>query len=121
MSACLAIGALILHLADPVFTLSWRHSVEKSAWEEIWSVAPNGLTLIQSRIKGSGAGMEPGEDAILQDGWWVSPGHLLVPRLMLASSGATGRGWKLCADGTCRAIGSVASDPVAIAPCDMLL
>ncbi len=49
-----------------------------------------GLTLDQSRIKGSGAGMEPGPDAVWQDGWWVSPGHLQVPALSLAASGATG-------------------------------
>ncbi|SNR50113.1 DUF1850 domain-containing protein [Puniceibacterium sediminis] len=121
MTACLAIGALVLHLGNPAFTLGWQHSVEKTGWEESWIVAPKGLTLIQSRIKGSGAGMEPGPDAVLQDGWWVSPGHLEVPRLILAASGATGGGWMLCADGTCHSIGTSAGDPVAIAPCDMPL
>ncbi|MEZ5450817.1 MAG: DUF1850 domain-containing protein [Thiolinea sp.] len=30
-----------------------------------------GLQLLQARVKGSGAGMEPGDDAVLKDGWWV--------------------------------------------------
>ncbi|MGY9045736.1 hypothetical protein P775_04495 [Puniceibacterium antarcticum] len=121
MSACLAIGALALHLSNPAFTLSWRHSVEKTEWEESWTTAPDGLTLTQSRIKGSGAGMEPGPDAILKDGWWISSGHLRVPRMVLAASGSTGVGWTLCADGTCHTIGAAEGDPIIVAPCNMPL
>ena len=117
MSVCLAVGAAVLHLTTGTFTLHWTHSIEHVAWEEDWTVLPDGLRLDQSRIKGSGAGMEPGPDAVLQGDWWVSPGHLTVPALTLAASGATGQGWTFCADGTCRTLGDVAGTPVSIAPC----
>lgn len=117
MSACLAVGAMMLHLTAGTFTLHWTHSIEHIAWEEDWTVLPDGLRLDRSRIKGSGAGMEPGPDAVWQDGWWVSPGHLTVPRLTLAASGATGAGWTLCADGRCRGLGDAAGPPVTLAPC----
>ncbi len=117
MSVCLAIGTVALQLATGAFTLGWTHSVEKVRWEEDWTVGPAALTLGQSRIKGSGAGMEPGPDAVLRDGWWVSPGHLQVPELVLAASGATGGGWSLCADGACRTLGADATGPITLRPC----
>jgi hypothetical protein len=117
-AACLAVGALVLPLATPEFTLHWTHSVERVEWVEHWQVAPDELILQGSALKGSGAGMEPGPEARLSDGWWVSPGGTRVPRLLLAASGATTGGWTLCADGTCRQIGSDAADPLVVAPCD---
>jgi len=117
MSVCLAIGAVALQLATGTFTLRWTHSVEKVRWEEDWIVGSDMLTLVQSRIKGSGAGMEPGPDAVWRGGWWVSPGQLQVPELVLAASGATSSGWTLCADGACRTLGAEAGGPVTIAPC----
>ncbi len=116
--ACLAAGALVLGLVQPVFTLGWTHSVERTAWVESWKVAPDHLVLLGSALKGSGAGMEPGPDARLEDGWWVSPGGLEVPSLTLAASGATTGGWTLCADGTCREIGAETGAPLTLAPCD---
>lgn len=118
MTACLAVGTLALQLATGAFTLHWTHSVERVAWEEDWQVSPRGLSLVESRIKGSGAGMEPGPDATLRDGWWVSPGAMRVPSLALAASGATGEGWTLCADDTCRTLGAASAPPVTLAPCD---
>ncbi|NDV01110.1 DUF1850 domain-containing protein [Pseudoroseicyclus tamaricis] len=114
---CLAVGAALLALADPVITLSWTHSVEQTEWVETWEVGPERLTLLHSALKGSGAGMEPGPEAELEDGWWVSPGGLEVPELLLAASGATASPWTLCADGTCREIGGAAGPPLALAPC----
>ena len=118
MTACLALGAAVMHLATGAFTLQWTHSVERVTWQEDWQVTPRGLTLVQSRIRGSGAGMEPGPDAVLSAGWWVSPGHLEVPRLTLAASGATGAGWTICADGACRTLGTAAGPPISLEPCD---
>lgn len=116
MSVCLAVGAAVLHLSVPRFTLSWTHSVEKVIWEETWTVA-DGLSNVTDRIKGSGAGMEPGDDARLEDGWWVWHPGTEVPALVLAASGATGGGWTFCADGACRVLGAEAGAPVRIAPC----
>ncbi len=117
MTGCLTVGATVLHLALGSFTLSWTHSVEHVAWQEDWRVDGDVLTLERSRIKGSGAGMEPGPDAVLKDGWWVSDSHVQVPALMLAASGATGAGWTLCADGQCRVIGADPAAPIMVAPC----
>ncbi len=118
MNGCLAVGTLILHLASPDFTLSWTHSVERVTWQEDWRLDNARLSLVAARIKGSGAGMEPGEGAILTDGWWEWPGDLTVARLSLAASGATGAGWTLCAGGTCHTIAARAGEPVNVASCN---
>lgn len=111
------VGAASLMLATPTFSLSWQHSVEHIAWLEHWTLQGQMLQLVDSAIKGSGAGMEPGEDARLVKGWWVSPGGLEVPELLLARSGATGGGWQLCADGSCQELGVDPGTPLRIAPC----
>ena len=86
--------------AAAAFTLSWTHSVEKTRWEEDWQITPAGLEIVEARVKGSGAGMEPPEDAVLKNGWWVyAPKFRRRPEIVLAASGATGRGWSLCARG----------------------
>lgn len=114
---CLAVGGVILLLASPTFQLSWTHSVERVEWQEEWRVSDAALTLDTARIRGSGAGMEPGESAVLKNGWWEWPGTLSVPSLALAASGATGGGWTICTDGACSQIGAVPGAPLIIAPC----
>lgn len=76
------------------FTLAWVHSIEKVRWEEDYEViishqstnalkadfgdnkpsrAPSAQPVLlakAARIKGSAAGMEPPEGAILKDGWY---------------------------------------------------
>jgi hypothetical protein len=117
MTACLLAGATVLSLAAGEFTLEWTHSVERVRWRETWQLRSGGLALLEARVKGSGAGMEPGEGARLVDGWWVwSPGTW-VPSLTLAASGATGGGWTLCADGGCRELGAAAGEAVVLQPC----
>lgn len=117
MTACLLVGTMVFALAVPTFTLRWTHSVERTVWAEEWKIDGQALHLMTARVKGSGAGMEPGADARLEDGWWVwSPGTT-VPELHLAASGATGAGWEFCADGQCQSLGVTASAPLLIAPC----
>jgi hypothetical protein len=117
-AACLMVGAAVLSLASGQFELSWRHSVEKTEWRESWVVANGALTLTKAAVKGSGAGMDPGPGAVLTDGWWIwAPALGPVPALQLAASGATGGGWHLCADGTCRDLGAVSGDGIRLAPC----
>jgi len=105
-------------IATALFSLSWTHSVEKTEWAESWRVTPEGLELTEARVKGSGAGMDPGEGARLENGWWVwTPDLPIVPELVLASSGATVSAWKLCHAGGCMDLGVKAAEPLRIRSC----
>lgn len=116
--ACLSVGALALHLATGAFTLEWTHSVERIPWREEWRVEAGGLRLARAAVRGSGAGMEPGEGARLQGGWWVwTPDAPAVAELWLAASGATGAGWTLCSGAVCHELGARPDDALRLAPC----
>jgi hypothetical protein len=118
VSICIAAGGTTAKLAVAAFTLAWTHSVEHVRWEEDWLVAPDGLHLVEARVRGSGAGMEPGPDARLEDGWWRwHPEQPALPELLLAASGATGGGWSLCAANACRELGAEAGAPIRLAAC----
>jgi hypothetical protein len=115
---CILSAGKTVMLAATAFTLSWNHSVQKTEWRESWQVIPAGLQIVEARIKGSGAGMEPPPEAVLTDGWWVyEPKAQPVPELALAASGATGSGWTLCAAGDCRELGAEAGEPVVLKAC----
>jgi hypothetical protein len=89
------------------FTLAWTHTVEKIRWEEDWRVAPAGLHMVEARVKGTGAGMEPPADAKLHDVWWrYQPQVPTLPRLVLARSDI-GEDWELCQNGECMAVGAL--------------
>lgn len=127
MSLCVLAGGKVVMLAASAFTLAWTHSVEKTAWEEDWQVTASSLQLTQARIKGSGAGMEPPDGAVLFQGWWAwQPTMPPQPRLVLAASGATGNGWSLCTQTQCLSLGglflgetsgAMAEDPIIVEPC----
>jgi hypothetical protein len=117
MSICLMVGAALLALPIPDFTLRWTHSVEKIDWVEHWRITDQTLTLTLVKIKGSGAGMEPADDAKLENGWWVWSPNTTAPKLTLAASGATGAGWHFCTDTACQDLGTEAGSPITIKPC----
>ena len=118
MTACLIIAAVTVHLAGAEFDLSWQHSVEKTIWRETWAINGSALELREAAVKGSGAGMDPGEGAVLRDGWWVwAPNLPPVEKLVLAASGATAGGWRLCSQGICRVVGGEADAPIIVSPC----
>ena len=118
MTLCILTLGKTLTLAASVFTLSWTHSVQKTAWEEDWRVTPSGLEIVEARIKGSGAGMESPPDAVLENGWWVyAPKLLPQDELVLAASGATGEGWKVCAGDKCLTIGAQPGQPAILRAC----
>ena len=118
MSLCILAAGKTTLLAVSAFTLSWTHSVEKTRWQEEWQVTPAGLEIVEARVKGSGAGMDPPEGAVLKDGWWTYvPKIGARPVVRLAASGATGAGWMLCADRTCLELGAEAGDPVELSAC----
>ncbi|HSV17155.1 MAG TPA: DUF1850 domain-containing protein [Casimicrobiaceae bacterium] len=70
-AVCLLVaGALRATIPADAFTLAWHHSIEKTRWEEDYRVVDDRLALVQSRIGGFGAGMEPPPGARLVDGMW---------------------------------------------------
>ncbi|MHA6684930.1 DUF1850 domain-containing protein [Mesorhizobium sp. A556] len=118
MSLCILAAGKVTVLAAMAFTLSWTHSVEKTRWREYWKVTPTGLQVVEARIKGSGAGMDPPEGSVLKDGWWVyAPKVAPLKRLVLAASGATGGGWSLCTPTGCTMIGERSGDPTVVTVC----
>lgn len=120
MSLCLAAGALVISLGTRELTLSWRHSVEKSLWEELWREAPDGLVLAEARVQGSGAGMDPPDGARLVDGFWRwRPDLPALPEVVMRRSGATAD-WRICIEGRCRPLGELVppeTDPVVLKRC----
>ncbi|MEC9343088.1 MAG: DUF1850 domain-containing protein [Pseudomonadota bacterium] len=105
-------------LAVSAFTLSWTHSVEKTEWRERWIIKDHGMVIAEARVRGSGAGMDPGPGARLEDGWWIwHPTSPPVSSLALANSGATQSHWTLCAGDRCLEIGTEAEEPTLLKAC----
>lgn len=119
MSAlCILLSGKTTIIAASFFSLSWTHSVERSEWQEDWQITETGLVLTQARIKGSGAGMEPPEGAKLIEGWWIFKPNLPAQKsLILASSGRTGGGWRLCTSDRCIDLGKTAGPPIRLSHC----
>jgi hypothetical protein len=114
VSLCLASAGVVKMLSVAAFTLAWTHSIEKSDWQEDWRITPQGLELVQARIKGSGAGMEPPPEARLIDGWFQwRPARAPLPEVALGNSGSAGE-WRLCHDGNCRTLSDIFGRPVGI-------
>jgi hypothetical protein len=112
LSLCLASAGVVKTLSIAAFTLAWTHSIEKIDWQEDWRITPQGLQLVQARVKGSGAGMEPPGDARLVDGWFQwQPKRAPMPEVVLGNSGVAGE-WRLCSDGSCRTLSEIFGHPV---------
>ena len=91
-------------LSVVAFTLVWT--------QEDWRTTPAGLELVQARVKGSGAGMEPPPEARLVDGWFQwQPKRAAMPELLLGNSGAAGE-WHVCSDGHCRTLSEIFGHPL---------
>lgn len=119
MALCALSAAGLLRIATSTFMLSWIHSVEKTQWQEDWVISEAGFVLVSARIKGSGAGMEPPEDAQLRDGWYHY--HPDIPprrELTLAASGASVSGWTLCAPDRCVELGVNSEAPIKLQICE---
>ncbi len=117
-ASCLMVGAKVLALAGGTFTLSWIHSVERTGWQETYRVVPQGLKIVEARVEGSGAGMDPGPGAKLEGEWWVwVPKLPPVPELVLGDSGATVSPWTLCSGATCVKLGRKPGPAIHVRPC----
>jgi hypothetical protein len=114
LSLCLASAGAVKTLSIAAFMLVWTHSVEKVDWQEDWHVTPAGLELVQARVKGSGAGMEPPPEASLVDGWFQwQPARPPMPEVILGNSGAAGE-WRLCTDGQCHTLSEILGHPIGM-------
>lgn len=104
---CLALGAAVVALGVNTADLRWTHSVQKTEWRETWRSVSQGVRLEQAAVQSSGAGMEPGPDAVLRDGFWVwQPKLPAQPELILTRSLYTGSDWQICVKAGCRPLGS---------------
>lgn len=121
MSLCLAAGALVVALGHGEITLGWRHSVQKTLWEEVWRETSAGLEIVEARIEGSGAGMDPPDGAKLANGFWRwRPALPPLKEVVMRRSDATAD-WRVCIAGQCRPMGDylpAEADPVTLKICD---
>jgi hypothetical protein len=118
MALCMIVGGFVTRLAAATFTLAWTHSVERTAWQEEWRIDGERLVLVTARVKGSGAGMEPGPDAVAEDGWWRWQPDRSVASLTLARSHAV-PDWHLCVEDDCRTLAGLGDSTatVELRPC----
>jgi len=109
MSLCVLIaGKSAACIAGLLFSLSWTHSIEKTQWIEHWQVESGQLVLRETFVKGSGAGIDPAPNAILENSWyrWKPLQPVALESLSLANSELTPDNWMLCAiDSATRAVG----------------
>jgi hypothetical protein len=125
---CLSVGLVVAALSGDALTLAWTHSIEKIDWEEDWRLDEgNRLEPMEARIRGSGAGMEPPEGAVLEEGVWRwKPDLAPQERLVLARSPYAGD-WRLCVGGICRMLsaylprtGLALGEPYQIKACERI-
>ena len=107
MSACIVAGGILKVLQVAGFTLAWTHSVQKTEWQEDWIATPRGLEIVEARIKGSGAGMDPPPEAKLVNGWWQwKPQRPPLPDLVLSNS-RNAAAWQVCIQGQCQSLDDI--------------
>lgn len=122
-----ALHAMPVFVPVQRFTLAWMHSIEKVRWEEDYAVVaspvtgqPPVLLALKARIKGSAAGMEPPDDAVLRHGWYeYPPRQAIVSELLLTRSEFTAD-YDWCMGGHCQTMSNlIASNPgiTRVTPC----
>jgi len=110
---CLALatagsGAAPTFIPGPTVTLAWTHSIEKVRWEEDyiveWSGGPKGqpvLKALSARVRGSAAGMEPPEDAVLRNGWYEYQPTTWSPQGLRLTRSIYTADYEWCTNGHC--------------------
>jgi len=117
---CLLAAGVLLPLGTQVMTLRWTHSVEKIAWEEDWVDTPVGLAMTATRVRGSGAGMEPAPDAHLVNGAWTWVPHVTPVREVILRRSEATADWSVCLNGACQPMSVYVgpqADPVMLTSC----
>lgn len=105
---CVITGGALLALPTAQVTLAWTHSVERVRWEEDYLAVERGLLPVAARVRGSGAGMEPGEEAVLRGGWWHWQPAQRPHEVLRLSRSDFGGDHELCWDGSCRSLAELA-------------
>ncbi len=117
---CLAAAGHAVSLPAARFTLVWQHSIEKIDWEEDYVAAGSWLCLSGARIRGTGAGMEPPDDAVRVGAVYAyRPAQRWFRSLDLARSSYV-EDYRLCIDGRCRPLSTwipVSAGATRIGPC----
>lgn len=105
---CLVVaGVLRATLPTNEVTIAWLHSVEKIRWVERYRVEHDALRLIEARIEGSGAGMDPPSDATFAGGGWTwHPAVDPLPHVRLTVS-PFARDYDVCDGDRCRTLTSI--------------
>ncbi len=121
VGVCLVAGLLIAQFGSDI-TLRWTHSIEKILWEEDYRLEQGALRLVEARVRGTGAGMEPPAGAVLKDGaWHYTPNLPALPRVKLTQSPYV-PAYVICSAGECKSIaawlpGLPAQGVVELLPC----
>jgi hypothetical protein len=95
---CITSGGTTTVVPTERFTLAWEHSVEKVLWEEDYRVAGEWIYMTGARIRGSGAGMEPPDGAVLFRGAWHFRGEVRWFREILLAGSEFGGAYRLRVD-----------------------
>jgi hypothetical protein len=85
------------------FTLAWTHSRERTRWEEDYLITSEDpakeepmLQLLETRVKGSGAGVDPGPTARLENGWYRDRARRAPLRKLVLSRSEHVADYELC-------------------------
>jgi hypothetical protein len=108
MPLCVAAGGAVVALALQSFTLAWTHSIEKIRWEEDWRVEGGQLVLVEARVRGSGAGMEPPAGSVLKNGVWHYDPHVPPVATLRLTQSSYAAGYELCARDRCTPLADAA-------------
>ena len=104
---CLASATTVVSLAAPAFTLAWNHSIEHVRWEEDYRIVGHRIELVEARIQGSAAGMDPPPGARFDGVWWhYAPKDRWHDELRLTRSPFT-TDYELCVSGKCRSLAQI--------------
>ena len=95
-------------VALQTFTLAWTHSIEKIRWEEDWRVDGGQLVLVEARVRGSGAGMEPPAGSVLKNGVWHYDPHVPPLDTLRLTQSRYAAGYELCQRDRCTPLADAA-------------
>ena len=101
MSLCIAAAGLAVEIAVSTFTLAWTHTVEKTEWQEDWRIEGGRLVLVEARVQGSGAGMEPAAEARLVGVFYTWRPDVPPLREIVLRRAPEADDWRLCAGDRC--------------------